>query len=176
MRMRIHAAIFAASLISSAVAHEGHVETIVFPLEFEALAKAHHCVPVLHSLPADEPGHDMPFEIRGVPPTRMFAGWCTREPATQKLPTDYILMVWIQSPDNPLHHCPDEIHGITRIGHPDMDVVPMIPHDFVILGTHDRPPVRDKRIMFVIRIQTPGVQAFYACIVDRWALYTPEQT
>jgi hypothetical protein len=76
--MRSLIAPFAAILVSSALGNERYVETLVFPPEFEEMAKAHHCDPVLHALEADDPSETMPFDLRDIPPKRTVAGWCTR--------------------------------------------------------------------------------------------------
>jgi hypothetical protein len=132
--MRSLIALFAAILVSSALGKEGYVETLVFPPEFEELAKAHHCNPVHHALESDDPSETMPFDLRDIPPKRVIVGWCMKNSATPKSTPTYILMIGAPSPDNPLHYCPDEIHGITRIGSPSIDALPMIPHDFVFFG------------------------------------------
>lgn len=172
--MRSLIALFAALFASSALGKEGYVETLVFPPEFEEMAKAHHCDAVHRELESDNPSETMPFDLRDIPPKRTVAGWCTRNSPTSKSTPTYILMVWAPSPDNPLHYCPDEIHGIARIGSPSIDALPMIPHDFVFLGTNERPTVRERRVMIGVRIRTPGPKAFYACIAGRWALFAPE--
>ncbi len=172
--MRSLIALFATLLMSSALGKEGYVETLVFPPEFEEMAKAHHCDAVLHALESDDPSETMPFDLRDIPPKRTVAGWCTRNSATPNSAPTFILMIWAPSPDNLLHYCPDEILGITRIGSPSIDALPMIPHDFVIVGTHERPTVKETRVMIGIRIRTPGPKAFYACIAGRWALFAPE--
>jgi hypothetical protein len=171
-KMRSIIALFAALLVSSALSNERYVEALVFPPEFEEMAKAHHCDPVLHALEADDPSETMPFALRDIPPRRMVAGWCTKSSATPQSPPTYILLVGAPV-DNPLSSCPDEIHNIKRIGGPSFDAGPMVPHDFVFLGTQERPSVREPRIMFGVRIRTPGPKA-YGCMVGRWALYTPE--
>jgi hypothetical protein len=173
-RMRSLFALFATLFVSSSLSKEGYVETLVFPPEFEEMAKAHHCDPVLRALESDDPWETMPFDLRDIPPKRTVAGWCTRNSPTSKSTPTYILMISAPSPDNPLHYCPDEIHDIARIGSPSIDVLPMVPHDFVFLGTTERPTVLETRIVFGVRIRTPGSKPFYACMGGRWALYAPE--
>jgi hypothetical protein len=172
--MRRTLALVATLLVSSALSKKGYVETLVFPPEFEEMAKAHHCDAVLHALESDDPSETMPFDLRDIPPKRTMAGWCTRNTAPSNSTPNYILVILAPSLDNPLHYCPDEILGITRIGSPSIDALPMIPHDLVIVGTHERPTVKETRVMIGIRIRTPGPKAFYACIAGRWALFSPE--
>lgn len=42
----------------------------------------------------------------------------------------------------------------SRIGSPSIDALPMIPHDFVILGTNERPTVRENRVMIGANVIT----------------------
>jgi hypothetical protein len=172
--MRIPFAIFATLLMSSAIGIEKSVETTVFPREFDDLAATHHCELVHRSLIADDPSETMPFDLRNVLPRIMLAGWCTKAPATPTSAPAYVLLLYIQSPDNPLHDCPSEIHGITRIGSPSLDVFSMVPHDFVFLDGGQRPTARENRLMPGVQIRTPGPKAFYACVARHWTLYAPE--
>jgi hypothetical protein len=60
-------------------------------------------------------------------------------------------------------------------GHPAIDAWPKIPHDFVMMDTGERLSVRETRVMFGAENHLPEGVDYYACVVGRWAHYSPEK-
>jgi hypothetical protein len=152
-------------------------ERLVPPPHLEDFAKAHHCVPVLGFV-ADEKSReaapfDLHYEFKYQPPKALLAGWCTKDAAKPSGP--YTLLIWAEREDQPLRRCPDEIPNVERIGRPAIEAWPMIPHDFVMMDTGERPGVKETRTMFGVQNHLPGGIEYYACIAGRWARYAPEK-
>jgi hypothetical protein len=172
--MRFSGAIFAVLLTVSA---EGQ-QRLVLPPQVAEVARAHHCQPVTEFVTDEESNHAAPFELtyefKFDPPKAFLTAWCAKDaPAWKGINT---LLVWAERPDHPLRSCPDEIPTVTGIGHPTLDAgPPMVPHDFVMIDTGERPTVRESRIMFGVRNHHHSSSDFYACVAGRWAHYSPEK-
>jgi hypothetical protein len=155
----------------------GAEEILVPPPQLDHVAKAHHCLPVV-SLVVDEEAHqaasfEVHYEFHHGPPKALLAGWCTKDKSKPKGP--YTLLIWAEREDQPLRTCPDEIPNVARIGHPSIDAWPKIPRDFVMMDTGERLSVRETRVMFGVENHLPEGVDYYACVVGRWAHYSPEK-
>ncbi len=149
---------------------------LVLPPAVEDVAKAHHCDPIASFVTDERSDEAAPFDYRYEsldPPKVMLAAWCTK--ADNKAKGTYTLLVWATRPDHPLRTCPAEIDNVTVIGHPEMEVTSMVPHDFVFIDTGQRPPIRESRTMFGVRNHLRSERDFFACIAGRWARYAPEK-
>jgi hypothetical protein len=173
LQMHILGTLFAVMLTLSVTGQE----RLVLPPHVAEFAKAHHCQPVLEFVADEESDHEAPYdfgyEFHHGPPKALFAEWCTRGTSASKGP--YTLLIGAERSDHPLRSCPDEIPNRSRIGHPSIEAGPMIPHDFVMIDTGERLPVREPRIMFGVRNHVPRGSEFYACVAGKWAYYSPEK-
>jgi hypothetical protein len=152
-------------------------ERLVPPPHLEDLAKAHHCVQVLGFVADEESNQAAPFdlhyEFKYQPPKTLLAGWCTKDAGKPNGP--WTLLIWAEREGHPLRSCPDEIANVKRIGRPAIETWAMIPHDFVMMDTGERPGVKDIRMMFGVQNHLPGGIDYYACMAGRWARYAPER-
>jgi hypothetical protein len=155
----------------------GAEEILVAPPQLNEVAKAHHCVPVVSFVADEESSHAAPFGLRYEshygPLKALLAGWCAKDASKPKGP--YTLLIWAEREDQPLRSCPDEIPNVKRIGRPEIEAWPKIPHDFVIMDTGERLSVRQTRMMFGVENHLPDGVDYYACVVGRWAHYSPEK-
>ena len=171
--MRILAAVLTVMLTVPAMGQN----IMVLPPPVEDVAKEHHCEPVSSWVTDEESSEATPFDFRYEfhfdPPKFMLAAWCTK--VGPQVKGTYTLLIWAERPDHPLRTCPAEIPNVTKIGHPEMDAAPMVPHDFVLMDTGQRLPVREPRLMFGVRNHLRSGKDFYACVAGRWAHYSPEK-
>jgi hypothetical protein len=155
----------------------GAEEILVPPPQLNQVAKAHHCLPVVSFVADEESSQAAPFGLRYEfhygPPKTLLAAWCTKD--TSKPKGTYTLLIWAEREDQPLRSCPDEIPNLKRIGRPELDAWPMIPHDFVMMDTGERLSVRATRVMFGVENHLPEGVDYYACVAGRWAHYAPEK-
>jgi hypothetical protein len=171
--MKLVVAIFAALLVVPLSAEE----ILVPPPQLDQVAKAHHCLPVVSFVVDEESRQAASFEVHyefhhGAPKA-LLAGWCTKDASKPKGP--YTLLIWAEREDQPLRSCPDEIPNVKQIGHPAVDAWQKIPHDFVMMDTGARLTVREMRAMFGVENHLPEGVDYYACVVGRWAHYSPEK-
>lgn len=165
---------FAAVIATAFSAFASGQEVLVLPPPVEEFAKAHNCNPVSDFVTDERSNKAPPYDFRYEstdPPKVMLAAWCTNSAKTGK--GAYTLLVWATRPDHPLRRCPAEISNVRVIGRPEMDVAPMVPHDFVLMDSGERLPVRESRIMFGVRNHLRSGNDFYACVAGRWAHYAP---
>jgi hypothetical protein len=171
--MKLVVAIFAALL----AAPLGAQETLVLPPQLNQVAKAHHCSPVVIYVTDEDSKQATPFGLRYEfhhgPLKTLLAAWCTKD--TSKPKGTYTLLIWAEREDQPLRSCPDEIPNVKRIGRPELDAWPKIPHDFVMMDTGERLGVRETRMMFGVENHLPEGVDYYACIAGHWAHYSPEK-
>lgn len=155
----------------------GAEEILVPPPQLNQVGKAHHCTPIVRSVVDEESrqaaSFDIHFEFHHGPPKALLAGWCTRDASKPKGP--YTLLIWAERADQPLRSCPDEIPNVQQMGQPAIDAWPKIPHDFVMMDTGERLSVRETRVMFGVENHLPEGVDYYACVVGRWAHYSPEK-
>jgi hypothetical protein len=155
----------------------GAQETLVPPPQLNQVAKAHHCLPVISFVQDEESSQAAPFGLRYEshygPLKTLLAGWCAKDPSKPKPP--YTLLIWAEREDQPLRSCPDEIPNVKRIGRPELDAWPKIPHEFVMMDTGERLSVRETRVMFGVENHLPEGVDYYACVAGRWAHYSPEK-
>ena len=155
----------------------GAEEILVPPPQLDQVAKAHHCSPIV-SFVVDEGSRqaatfDIHYETHHGAPKALLAGWCTKDASKPKGP--YTLLIWAEREDQPLRTCPDEISNVKQMGHPAIDAWPKTPHDFVMMDTGERLSVRETRVMFGVENHLPEGVDYYACVVGRWAHYSPEK-
>jgi hypothetical protein len=155
----------------------GAQETLVPPPQLNKIAKAHHCLPVVSFVADEKSSQAAPFELhyefKYQPPKALLAGWCTKDASQPK--GTYTLLIWAEREDQPLRSCPDEILNVKRIGRPELEAWPKIPHDFVMMDTGERLSVRETRVMFGVENHLPEGVDYYACVAGRWAHYSPEK-
>lgn len=153
----------------------GAQETLVLPPQLSQVARAHHCSPVVTFVTDEESKQATPFGLRYEshygPLKTLLAAWCMKD--TSKPKGTYTLLIWAEREDQPLHSCPDEIPNVKRIGRPELEAWPMIPHDFVMMDTGERLSVGEKRVMFGVENHLPEGVDYYACVAGRWAHYSP---
>jgi hypothetical protein len=171
--MKVVVAIFAV-LVAAPLCAE---EILVPPPQLDQVAKAHQCSPII-SLVVDEESRqaasfDVHYEFHHGPPKALLAAWCTKDVSKPKWP--YTLLIWAERQDQPLRTYPDEIPNVKRMGNPAIDAWPKIPHDFVMMDTGERLSVRETRVMFGVENHLPEGVDYYACVVGRWAHYSPEK-
>jgi hypothetical protein len=155
----------------------GAQEILVPPPQLNQVGKAHHCSPIVRSVVDEESRQAASFDIRYEfdhgPPKALLAGWCTKDARKPNGP--YTLLIWAERDDQPLRSCPDEIPNVKRIGRPELDAWPKIPHDFVMMDTGERLSDRKTRVMFGVENHLPEGVDYYACVIGRWAHYSPEK-